>query len=182
MITEEQISQISIWMIIPIGIVGSLLHFVYEWSGRNRLVSVFAAVNESYWEHIKIAIWPIFMLQVILFGMGGYKLTAYLPAMTVALYSVPISIVAIVFAYKKIVGHNILAVDIATFFVAVAIAQVLFVRVLRELEPGKITITISVFFLVALLVAFASFTNSPPAEPDLFIDPLNGGYGEQGHS
>jgi hypothetical protein len=177
MITEKQISRISIWMIFPIGIIGSTLHFVYEWTGQNRWVSVFAAVNESYWEHIKIAIWPIFLLQLILFCLGGYRLLAFVPAMTVALYSVPISIVAIVFGYKEIVGHNILAADIATFFVAVAIAQVLFVRILRELEPGKITITISVFFLIALLVAFASFTNWPPAEPDLFIDPLNGGYG-----
>ena len=41
--------------IIFISVIGTLLHFMYEWSGHNKVVSLFAAVNESTWEHIKIA-------------------------------------------------------------------------------------------------------------------------------
>ena len=28
-------------------IAGNLLHFIYDWSGRNDIVAAFAAVNES---------------------------------------------------------------------------------------------------------------------------------------
>ena len=38
--------------IIFISLIGTLLHFMYEWSGHNKVVSLFAAVNESTWEHI----------------------------------------------------------------------------------------------------------------------------------
>lgn len=35
--------------------LGSMLHFTFELSGRNPLVSVFSAVNESVWENLKLA-------------------------------------------------------------------------------------------------------------------------------
>ncbi len=69
--TLETIVGISLWMIIPLGIFGSLLHFLFDWSKHNRFVMLFAAVNESYWEHIKIAVWPVFFLQAVLFALGG---------------------------------------------------------------------------------------------------------------
>lgn len=47
--------------IIFISLIGTLLHFMYEWSGHNKVVSLFAAVNESTWEHIKIALTPTFI-------------------------------------------------------------------------------------------------------------------------
>ena len=47
--------------IIFISLIGTLLHFMYEWSGHNKVVSLFAAVNESTWEHIKIALTPSFI-------------------------------------------------------------------------------------------------------------------------
>ena len=36
---------------------GSLLHFTWEWSGHSTVVAVFAATNESTWEHLKLAFW-----------------------------------------------------------------------------------------------------------------------------
>ena len=33
-------------------IFGNLLHFVYDWSGQSIAAAVFAAVNESTWEHM----------------------------------------------------------------------------------------------------------------------------------
>jgi hypothetical protein len=38
--------------------LGSLLHFTYKWSGRFWLVGIFSAVNESTWEHLKLAVFP----------------------------------------------------------------------------------------------------------------------------
>ena len=31
-----------------------ILHFLYEWSGKEFWVTLFSAVNESVWEHLKI--------------------------------------------------------------------------------------------------------------------------------
>lgn len=45
--------------------MGTLLHFVYEWSGSSRLVGFFAAVNERTWEHLKLVFLPVFLFTVI---------------------------------------------------------------------------------------------------------------------
>ena len=39
-------------------IAGTLLHFAYEYSMENPLVAMFAPVNESTWEHMKLLFWP----------------------------------------------------------------------------------------------------------------------------
>ena len=39
-------------------LLGSALHFTYELSGESPIVGVFSAVNESVWEHMKIAFSP----------------------------------------------------------------------------------------------------------------------------
>ena len=51
-----------------ISVVETLLHFLYELSGHNKFVAIFAAVNESIWEHIKIC-----MISTILWSLyDGY--------------------------------------------------------------------------------------------------------------
>ena len=35
-------------------ITGTLLHFVYEWSGESLFVGIFSPINESVWEHLKL--------------------------------------------------------------------------------------------------------------------------------
>jgi hypothetical protein len=50
---------------IFVTILGVLLHFTYEWSGENFIVGLFSATNESTWEHMKIALWPMFIFAII---------------------------------------------------------------------------------------------------------------------
>jgi hypothetical protein len=180
-VSIETIVAISLWMIIPLGIVGSILHFLFDWTKHNRFVAVFAAVNESYWEHVKIAIWPVFLLQAILFGAGGFNLSSFIPAATIALYSIPISMVGLVFLYKAVSHRNILWLDISAFFVVIAIAQVLFVLLLDQLSAEAFLVALSALFLAGLVAAFVRFTFRPPREPDVFIDPLNKKYGIKAH-
>jgi hypothetical protein len=179
--TIETITAVSLWAIIPLGLAGSLLHFVFDWTRHNRIAAVFSAVNESYWEHIKIAIWPTFLLQIVLFAAGGYRYASFIPAATVALYALPLSMIAIIYLYKSVTGRNVLWVDIVAFFAIIAIAQTLFVLVLEQLAATWLTVAISGVALAALLTAFLRFTLRPPTEPDFFIDPLNLKYGLDAH-
>lgn len=179
--TLETIFAVSLWMIVPLGLIGSLLHFLFDWTGHNRLIAIIAAVNESYWEHIKIAVWPVFLLQLTLFVMGGFEFLSFIPAATIGLYSIPIAMVGLVFLYKSLTHRNVLWLDICIFFVVVALSQILFVLILNQLDANVITVVISVFFLTGFLAAFIRFTTKPPREPDVFIDPLNKKYGIDAH-
>ena len=37
---------------------GSVLHFAFDWLGGWYPLALVAAVNESIWEHLKLAFWP----------------------------------------------------------------------------------------------------------------------------
>lgn len=50
--------------IVVVSIIGTILHFLYEFSGKNLLVAMFSAVNESVWEHIKIAVMPTYIVAI----------------------------------------------------------------------------------------------------------------------
>ena len=46
-------------------LLGTLFHFVYEWSGDNFFVGLFFPVNESTWEHLKLVFIPILLVSVL---------------------------------------------------------------------------------------------------------------------
>lgn len=177
----SQITTLDYWMIIPLFFIGSALHFTYNWAKHNRKVAIFSAVNESYWEHIKIAYWPLFALYLIEFLLGGWAQPAFIPAKTVALYSVPIFMVSIVFSYKHFTRKNILFVDIGSFLLSIIVAQVLCSLVLSQLVADGWIIAISLVFLLFIFLAFLMFTRRPPREPDFFRDPITKKYGYKGH-
>jgi hypothetical protein len=179
--TIDSVISFSLWMIVPLGLLGSVLHFLFDWTKHNRFIALFSAVNESYWEHIKIAIWPVFLLQIVLLSLGGYQIASFVPAATIALYSIPVSMVGLVFLYKSVTKHNILWLDISIFFVCIAIAQSIFVLLLGQLAPTSGTVVMSSLFLLGLIAAFLLFTFRPPREPDVFLDPIKKDYGLRAH-
>lgn len=177
----EQLVMVGWWGVIPAIGVGTLLHFVYDWTGHRPLVARFAAVNESYWEHIKIAVWPVAMLFVVIAALGGWAEPAFIPAVTVALYSIPVSMIGLEFLAKAALGRNVLAVDIGLFCASIVLAQAVFAVTFTQLTADVWSVVLASGFLLGLLVAFFRFTVRPPREPDFFIDPLNQRYGLAGH-
>lgn len=54
----------NIYRFLFISILGTLLHFTYEWSQNNAIVGLFSAVNESTWEHLKLLFFPMLFLTL----------------------------------------------------------------------------------------------------------------------
>ena len=46
-------------------VFGTCAHFIYEWSGHNKLAGVICAVNESTWEHMKLVIGPSLIWMIV---------------------------------------------------------------------------------------------------------------------
>ena len=66
--TYPEVILLLLWQIIEtvlIIILGIILHFLYEWSGKNKFVATFSAVNESTWEHLKLAFFPILIFGIV---------------------------------------------------------------------------------------------------------------------
>ena len=55
--------------IIFVSAIGTLWHFVYEWSGQNFIVGFFFPVNESTWEHMKMLFFPMLLYSLYMLLM-----------------------------------------------------------------------------------------------------------------
>lgn len=157
-----------------VGAFGAVSHFFYEWSGKEPLVGVFFAANESVWEHLKPAIFP----TLVFFLIGSVFLDApnVLPAFFATLILPMLLIPAIFYGYTAFTGEPIVAVDIATYFVSVAAAFALCFFVLTRPPRPKWVSALAVPGIAAVSVCYLAFTLFPPHAP-LFLDPVTGGYG-----
>jgi len=168
-------------MIIPLFIIGSLMHFLYNWVKHEKTIAIFAAVNESYWEHLKMAFWPAISLYTIEYALGGYKLASFIPAKTIALYLIVITILGLVFLYRIFSKKNILFLDIGIFLLAIIASQYVGAELINQITPSNEIIVISFAFILLLVFGFIRFTHFPPRGSDIFLDPITKRYGIKGH-
>ncbi|MFB3890299.1 MAG: DUF6512 family protein [Candidatus Bathyarchaeia archaeon] len=157
-------------------LVGSALHFTYAWSGNNPAIGVFSAVNESVWEHLKLAFWPSLFFAVIEFAPLGKRSSNFAFAKMAGTCAMIALIPAVFYAYTAFTGESVFAVDIATFIVAVIWGQLVSLRLVAARELPKALNAVALAVVVLLAVTFAVFTFYPPHLP-IFLDPVTGKYG-----
>lgn len=151
--------------------LGTILHYTYEWSGENRIVGAFSAVNESTWEHLKLIFFPMLITTVVGYYIYGEKIIC---AKTVGVISAMLFTVVFFYTYTGIIGTNYAALNIATFIVAVLIGEYITYRIAKK--EGKVNSNICSVILIILLILFVIFTYNPP-KINLFRDPISGTYG-----
>lgn len=104
---------------ILVSVLGTLLHFTYEWSGGNGIVAVFSAVNESTWEHLKLLFFPMFLLTMVQLGFLGRQYPNFLAARAVSTLVGLLLIPTLFYTYSGILGYHVEWVNVAIFFLAV---------------------------------------------------------------
>ena len=161
-------------------LLGSMLHFTFEWSGNQPIIGVFSAVNESVWEHLKIAFWPALLYLIFEYRYLYKKSNNFFLAKTLGIYSITIIIPAIFYSYKIFFEENLL-IDIGSFILAIIIGQLISYRLLTNKKLAKMFELISLIALLILALAFVIFTFYPP-QIHFFQDPNTGEYGIITHS
>ena len=169
------------WLsIIFISCLGTLAHFFYDWTRHNRTVGLFAAVNESTWEHIKIALTAAFLWGLIdglLYGTDAN----YFPAKLISLLVIAITIPAIFYFYRLFAQKSILIIDISLFYVAIILGQLAFYGILAAPDAPHILQYLSCVGLFIFFGCYMTLTLAP-LKTFLFKEPLNGKYGFRAHT
>lgn len=160
---------------LAVFVLGFLLHFTYHWSGSSRVVAAVTPANESVWEHLKLVVIPVTLLGVVEMKWvvdRGRLWWAKLVEIAVACSF----IVAFFYTYTGAFGvRSIIAVDIASFFVAVAVGQWVSYRLISS--SGRVPpLLVSVTGTVLVMVSFTVLTFAPPHIP-LFQETSSGAYG-----
>ena len=121
-IKEEKMKDIKLQKMLYIG---TLLHFAYNFCGENIFIAPFSAVNESVWEHLKIAVMPMFIWTFIEFITLKFRRENLWSSLLVKLITTMFVITFSFYAYTFVIGTHILWIDILIFYVAILIAQIL---------------------------------------------------------
>jgi hypothetical protein len=143
-------------------------------------VAVVAAVNESVWEHLKLAFWPGLAYAALETIAIRRQMRNFWMAKAVGLFIMPLTIVVGFYAYTAILGEHSFAVDILLFVLAVTLGQLASYRlaIARTLPPALTLVAVVV--LIALIAAFSLLSYFPP-HLDPWYDAGGGGYGILNH-
>lgn len=168
----KNLSEIKKWEIAEflfIAITGTLLHFVYEWTGQNPAAAIIAPVNESTWEHLKLLFMPAFLFTLIQEAAIGGRYPSLVTGKGKAVLLGLSSIVVFFYTYSGILGKNVTWVDISIFYIAVAIYTWISRRNL-EGEKDHANASIGAAIFIILFLCFVIFTIQPP-RIGLFMEP-----------
>ena len=166
--------------IVVISIVGTLSHFLYDFTNHNVYVGLFAAVNESTWEHIKIAITPT-LLWSLVDGIKYGSNPNYFLAKTASLIAIIVVMPILFYGYLAITKKDNFIVDIIIFYIVIICSQLTFDHVLKM---EAISFTARYLSCAALFVVFGiyMFMTFLPIKGVLTLDPLTNDYGYSAHS
>ena len=146
---------------IFVTILGTLSHFVYEWSGNNFILGFFFPVNESTWEHMKLFFFPMLIYSLFM----NKKLKDDYPCVTSSLlfgillgtFLIPI----IFYTYSGILDQNYLPLDILTFILSVFLAFIAVYRLTLSCKVFSCTLWLRILVFITA-VFFFIFTCLPP--------------------
>ena len=80
-------------------IVGTLAHFVYEWTGKNPIAAIFFPINESVWEHVKLLFFPTLLYGLFLIKKWKEAYPCIVPSVPVGIVIGSLSIPAFFYFY-----------------------------------------------------------------------------------
>ena len=165
---------------IIISIVGTLAHFLYDITNHNKFIGLFTAVNESTWEHIKIALTPILLCGLYdgaAYGQNPNYFLAKCVSLLIPIFIIP----SIFYAYKSLSKKPILLIDIFTFYLVIFLSQFAFKTVIDIpavpyfFEYLGCLVTFVVFGAYAVLTLM-------PLKLFIFKDPISKKYGFPAHT
>lgn len=144
-------------------VIGTLLHFVFDWSGHSQFVSYFAPVNESTWEHLKLLFFPALIFGIAEYWIIGRAYPSFITANTIGCISGLSFIVIFFYTYTGIIGTNYLWLDILTFFLGVMLCYSLgyYFTVHRPIG-NQVSTIVCLCILILIACAFILFTNHWP--------------------
>ena len=144
-------------------IAGSLLHFFYDFTGKDPLAGLISPVNESPWEHLKLLYFPALAMTVAGCLILREKRSVFPAAMAAGVWAGMLSILCIFYFYTGVLGFHLLAMDLFSFAAGAAITCLTAARILnRSKQPSDAAVRAAIGFLILPLLLFFLFTYDAP--------------------
>ena len=141
-------------------VAGTLLHFLYQWSGENRVIGLYSAVSESTWEHLKLLFFPSLLYTVWEYFWIGHRYAGYAFTRLCATLLGMLTIVSLFYTYTGIAGTNWLVADILVFILGSAVTSWYSWHFVPKCNRYGI---LGVLLFAVVAVCFGVFTFYPPS-------------------
>ncbi len=155
-----------------IGILGTLGHFVYEWSGGNYAVGLFFPVNESTWEHLKLLFFPTAVYSVFEYFLSREKPRNYLQAVVFSTICGMLWIIILFYTINGVFGKSPGFINIGIYYISIIIMMCKKTKLIKE-EKFELPIFYWLATILGIMVAisFIFWSYNPPSI-NLFIPPV----------
>ena len=165
---KKYIGREDLKLIFSVILLGSLCHFLYDWSGHLALAALFCPVNESVWEHLKLLYFP-FLLVSLLFHRHKIRQSRFLYSRFLGVCCGIGSILVLFYTYTGITGQSFLPADLLIFCFSTIVSFFASSFFYHKLQSTP-SLTTSVLLWTVLSFFFFFFTCYPPNLP-LFFPP-----------
>lgn len=154
-------------------IAGSILHFLYDWTGNNFWIGFFSAVDESIFQHLKLLFYPYMIWVIITYIRKVDVGKNFIAVRGLSVLAGALTIILLYYGYTAFTGDHYMIVDLAIYAISV---------IVTFLVEGKLEDSVTLkkpawniigwIIIIAMVAAFFMFTYAPPMVP-LFIPPAN---------
>jgi hypothetical protein len=170
--------SIGLWQLMGFAVTslgGTLLHFLYDWTGGLKLVAPISGVNESTWEHMKLLFFPMLLFAVV----QSFFFRDVKEFWCIKLRGILLGIILIpvlFYTYNGVIGRSPDFINISIFFISDAIAYVFETKKFKSKKIRCGYPKAAFIILCAVGVLFIVFTFVTP-KICIFKDPLTQAYG-----
>lgn len=109
-------------------VLGTVGHFLYDWSNKNKLLGFLFAKSESTWEHIKLGVTPIILWTII--ELLTFKFDCLFFAKFISIITFILLLLVIYYLYKYIFKKNNIFFDILLFYFCLDISYIISIKLL----------------------------------------------------
>lgn len=164
--------KIFIYFLI-ISLLGTILHFTYDLSGKSKFVGIFSSVNESTYEHIKLILSSIFIVNTIYYILGYQH--NYFVIMLISIIIAFLLISVLYYGYKYIYKKDSAIYNISIFYITTLMISVVSYKIYKL----PLMYSFNRFSMYACLLIFIFYLYATIFPPHCFFfkDPVNNTYG-----
>ena len=172
---KKSIGIWQLWGFAITALVGTILHFLYDWLNKSIFIAPFSSVNESTWEHMKLLFGPMFIFticQSYFFKNVSDFWHIKLRGIILGLSLIPI----IFYTYNGVISKSPDWVNIAIFFISASISYIYEYRLFKSEKVNYKSSKLSFGILCIIALLFIIFTFVTP-KINIFKDPIKNIYG-----
>lgn len=179
--SEYKIIKKAILLAIPsLFIIGIPIHFLYELTGKISIIGAIVPVNESIFEHFKLATLPLILWWIISYYVIKKKVDVdyrkWIFCAAISALMIPIVITLFYYTYTGAFGIHSFILDVFSLLLALGIAQHLALHLYKNIKITNEKFYLGILIIICIIVFTVVFTFYPPHLP-IFKDSVTGLYG-----